>query len=828
MKFCKRVLFFIISLICITLVSITAANLGYFNNSLPVILQYYFLLKGYKAEIHDLDFQQGNCIINQIRLSNKNQILKFEDIKAQFDFDIYPMKFDIQIVVGDANISNIEKDLIYASNLQINYHYEPFNGLLNYKIDIDNFNLPTIKTFNGNTAIEYEKFAKREFASGKVQINDDANIKFKYDSHKQQETESWLAAQNIPVPLFEVLYSLYPENELTYFLATSFFKGIITEANYKIAIKNGVLDHTSLTGTMAAKNLEYIYDYNLPPVTNMEFVSSTQGAITDFNLSFAEIADFQVKDCKIQMDLTTPKKEIITVRGMANGPVNGLIKFIDTATIAKLQQSKIDLTKFIGAAKVDITIDIPLAKGTFNHYDIKADIPNTGLKIFDNKIALHNTNLQAQFTEEKLSVNGKSLINTYPSLIDFEYKFLDQSEYDYKLLISTNIKKNPKLTQQKIGFISLLDGNCKLDFMHYYKNNKGLFQIDANLKNIDLYFDKLGIHKKKGEAATFSSFGNLISDKNYEFKFDLSGENKLKISGNILVQDDVSQINVPVIRHHATDISARLDFKNKLLVTNIKGENLDLTNSDMFNFLEKEIEANKINTKLVAKINSINLRQGINLENLDLNINCDKTKCFDGKITSKIGNKSIDMQLTAENDRENWVINVGNAGGLFKGIGAYDSMRFGNLTLKINTSRKTIKPGEILPIHEGHFVLEKFALNNNSVISRLVSFVSLPGFINMITNNKEIIFSKMTGDFSLDNGILSIKNTLAEGPFFNFSMIGNIYINQRNIDISGYVTPSLYGFSWIVKNIPLFGNMLTVNKHNRGLISAPYKIKQEY
>jgi len=207
---------------------------------------------------------------------------------------------------------------------------------------------------------------------------------------------------------------------------------------------------------------------------------------------------------------------------------------------------------------------------------------------------------------------------------------------------------------------------------------------------------------------------------------------------------------------------------------------------------------------------------------------CDETRCFSGYIDSKIGSKDIEMLLTAENDREDWLITCNDAGAFLKGIGAYDSMKSGTMLLKISTSRKEVRPGEIIPILDGTFTLERFKLQDTPAITRLVSFVSLPGFLSIITGNKDIYFSGMNGEFSFENDLLKIDNSFATGPYFDFSMKGDIDIRNKQLNLNGHVNPALYGVSSIVGSIPIIGRIFTGNKKHRGLVSGTYAIKEKY
>src|SRR6185503_18088269 len=108
-------------------------------------------------------------------------------------------------------------------------------------------------------------------------------------------------------------------------------------------------------------------------------------------------------------------------------------------------------------------------------------------------------------------------------------------------------------------------------------------------------------------------------------------------------------------------------------------------------------------------------------------------------------------------------------------------MKAGNMTIKINASRKEVQAGEIIPILEGSFNFERFVLDKTPYISCLIFFVSLPGFVYMISGNQDIVFSGMKGKFSFANEVLTINQSSAIGPYFNFTMQGDINVKKRII-----------------------------------------------
>ena len=134
-------------------------------------------------------------------------------------------------------------------------------------------------------------------------------------------------------------------------------------------------------------------------------------------------------------------------------------------------------------------------------------------------------------------------------------------------------------------------------------------------------------------------------------------------------------------------------------------------------------------------------------------------------------------------------------------------MKAGIMLVILNTKRQEVKTGEIVPILDGTFTFRNFVVVDTPFLTRLVSFVSLPGLTNLITNNKDVIFKVMNGKFDYGKDIINITESAAEGPFFDFTLTGKINTLQHKIDIGGNVIPSMYGLSTLLKSIPVLGKV---------------------
>ena len=558
----------------------------------------------------------------------------------------------------------------------------------------------------------------------------------------------------------------------------------------------------------------------------MQVDISQKGMLSEFIINKANSTDLLISNGLVYMDWRGQENTKLFITAQAHGPTKALTDFIIKDIHDSLRQSSIDLTKFTGDANIDIKIEIPLKPGSKDIYNITANMPNTGLSIFNNKIVLNRANIFGKYNGDGLQITGKGKINEFDSEINFIQNLAEQKEFNHKLSITTELQTKISEKPKKIGFITLLDGNSKLDFEYININHLGTIKANSNLKDLDLYFDKLGIHKQKGERANFTLSGILESPVKGDINFNISGDNNLKINGSVGVNSAMTKIILDNINHHQTKLVSEILIKKGVVDIMIRGKVLDLSNANMFEFLQKERDSGE--TKMQVIVDEVKLKNDIWLNDFKLNFACTNEKCYFGYIDANIGSKKLELKLVEEENLEKWLVTSSNAGAFLKGIGAYKDMRAGNLSLILKTSRKEVRPGEIIPIMNGTFEFERFVLYDVPLLSKVVSFVSLPGFVNTVSGNKNIIFSNMNGKFSFQDGVLNVSRSQATGPFFDFSLSGSVNTINRTIDLKGQVTPALYGISAVISSVPVIGKIFTGDKKHRGIMSAPYKIKDSY
>lgn len=819
-------------LVAIAVGLVSAANNGALDKQIKLGIQYYFSTHGVKAKFYDLKFKNWTITASKLNIQSGTGITKIDNIKIltflSSDFVLSLKLQPTQLKIIDENSKQLMEALIDGSLTA------DINGTQNTELNLPKINIiETIRDTNkkpiesGSGKLIYTRSRNHSSLEGELKFGQSIKISILPSEKHKDNIE--LHAENIPILFYKVADNILPNNNLLKFLRSSIQNGYIKNADVSFSPNANKLSKESLYGTAQIVKLDYKYDDDLPILSSMDVDVKIEGSKSQFIINKAYCSEILLSKGIIDMEWKGQDNTILYINASGDGPAKSLTGFIHKDEHDSMNKAKIDLRKINGRVSITVYTEIPLKPGTENLYDIRAEIPNASLDIFDSYVKLRRAKISGIFDGKHLKLHGVGKLNNFNSDLNFIYNIENQSEFNHRLDIRTHFKTrvNKSTKEQKIAFISLLGGDSIVDIQYLNKNSKGYIKVDSDISNLELYFDKLGIRKAKNAPARVRIDGLFDDPTQGIINFHTYNDKDLSIKGDVKIENNKAEIDLNEIKYKETNISGRIHLFSDIVIAELKGKTLDLSDADMLQFLEKEREGG--NSKLKINIDKVKLKDNIWLDDLKLMFECDSSRCFSGYIDSKIGSRDIEMLLTAENDREDWLIKCGgNAGAFLKGIGAYDSMKLGSMVLKISTSRKEVRPGEIIPILDGTFTFERFKLQDTPAITSLVSFVSLPGFIGIISGNKDISFSGMNGNFSFENSLLKINNSFATGPYFDFSMKGTIDTKNRLLDLNGHVNPALYGASKLIGSIPIIGRIFTGNKKHRGLVSGTYQIKEKY
>lgn len=836
MNFIKKT-FVIIFIILISLflaitLTVYSANKGHLNEPLKKIIEFYLSKNDINAVLHNLEFKENQLSIDKISLglidnakgeiNNFNLFLNFKNffsnslIEANFNVDKFSVisNNDEEIIdtsmTGDYSLNIIKKDVLIDIRLT------------SIKSDIltdeQGADLPL-----GNALCSYKTAYSKDNPKNincKLTFGDKAFLSLN-GIITDKNIEASGTAANMPLIIYQTVEKIIPNNPIISYLREHIKQGYIQNGELSVKLdksffKKNILGEDNLKANLHISNFEYKYHNDLPPLTKVDTNIIISGPEVKFLINEAYSGKSFISGGIVNFKWEGMDKSQFVFNATAKGEINDLIDFVPNDAYQNIKAQNIDLKKIKGTANSIIELIIPISPNIPNNYNVLSTLTNISFNSLDNNILLQNGEAKGSFKDNKLDINGKGKINNYASSFTYNH---DISDKNNECLIKK--KSNITANNQRFGVFKLISGSTILNFEYKKQhNNESFITVNSNLDNLEFYIDKVSIHKKlykKANLFLHTKLNDKNSDRNIEF--NLSGQDNLKINGNALIKKNIYNINLASITHNRTDLKGKIIIDNHNLNTELYGSGLDLSNANMMQFLEKEGDSTR-NINLKTNISKILLKNNITLDNLNLAIKCDKVRCFSGFLNADIGNKKIKMSLTAKETFEQWLIESDNAGALLKGLGMYTTMQNGQITINLNTKRYEVKKGEIVPILDGKFSIKHFTVVDTPFLTRIVSFVSLPGFLSSITNNKNILFEDMTGKFNYKGNIITIFDTEAHGPFFDFTMKGNIDTKQQLITVKGNVIPSFFLISTIVTKIPVVGKIFSK--------VAPYTLKMKY
>jgi uncharacterized protein YhdP len=107
------------------------------------------------------------------------------------------------------------------------------------------------------------------------------------------------------------------------------------------------------------------------------------------------------------------------------------------------------------------------------------------------------------------------------------------------------------------------------------------------------------------------------------------------------------------------------------------------------------------------------------------------------------------------------------------------------------------------------------------VLARILAAASLPGLLKLL-NNDGLAFSRLSGDFTLSDGVVTTKQLRSHGGALGLTAKGTVDVKASTLNLRGTVIP-FYGLNTLLSHIPVLGNILMGGK-GEGLIAVNYRL----
>lgn len=563
------------------------------------------------------------------------------------------------------------------------------------------------------------------------------------------------------------------------------------------------------------------------------------GNNVDLVVESANMGNSVFSDSKIKLlDLQKDKGTIIQIEGDVEGGIDDLKPLLSAIFEGKDKDYFYNKIKINSAAKTkfyyrdDITqpFETELVK-----LDVTSDITDVKIDNIFQDINLTSPKLLFKITEKGVELSGGANLNNSPADIDFKYNFFSDISYELKFIAEVPEKI---ILENAPDLKDYMKGSIQLELNVVNKNQTDFITGKIDLANAKISVPILSWLKDAGEYGLISFYGQ---SKDGQLIFDdfqiissnvvTSGNAKFTLSGE--ANDEINFTNLNFARNNANLTLKRTNITLPPNATGKRGilsaSNYDITVTgntfDFESYLKNTgYSEQPFGLNLKVKTNKAYLANGVEMRNVNANLNCVIEYCLNAKASANFatnGSINLEYKPKTENIYGEREFNFGsdNAEDFLKGVDVTTNVRGGSIAISssVNAAGKQESNGSI--------GLYDFKLAGTPILAKIVSLASITGILDLL-QGEGLSFKKLKGNFEMLDYLVSVKNFRAAGGSLGMTAEGIINLKNSTANISGAVTPA-YSVNSVFGNVPYIGKLLT-GKEGEGIIATRYSVKGKY
>ncbi|MEQ9115635.1 MAG: DUF3971 domain-containing protein [Rickettsiales bacterium] len=629
------------------------------------------------------------------------------------------------------------------------------------------------------------------------------------------------------------------QGETRSWIVKSFKNGTINKASCKINIKNiNRITNDDFSAFIDFHNLELDYLDQHKSLTGLYGTANFTLDSVKISVEKGKVLSSKILPSYVQIDYG--KNEVpITIKTKAKGQAADFIHFIDKKTYDNLIKRGIDLNHTNGRIKANIFLSFPIAEDfefdkTNLHVEAKLSEFRTNLY---NKISFTNGELDLELTNKLLSLSGPLDINDQNSNFEWITHFGEPKKgFSTKMTLHSFIKDNSNFEDILNNKLRILDGHALLNVVYYDKNSHENLQINLDLDDANFYIPPLGIQKEQKVVSTFTLDLHKEPKQNWKSrKLIFDSEDGININGDLEASEDFGELTSANFQfiYPKTNFAINLKQNESEKIVKITGHEINLANahiSEIFSnnqFYDNPAHKSKASKALNLSIflDNAYVNNNTKFTNIVGNFKCLNLECSQSDLNVDINNTSK-LKIWMEKSKKKsaiWKLHTNNASELLKGLGMYHDFIGGELSINAWMPKSGKSLQNTGNVFIGDIKMKDFEAIKNPIVTKLVSFTSVMGILNIFTNMNKIPFKQLDGYFVFADDVLRLNRVNAYGSYLTMTMNGTIDWNYNDIDIYGKVVPPVYGFNYILSFIPFIGHD-TAGGKGKGLIAANYSI----
>ena len=640
---------------------------------------------------------------------------------------------------------------------------------------------------------------------------------------------------DVPVPELKTYWPANLGSDAYDWVTEHITEGIMQTATAALDVTvqpDGSYVLNSLDGTMAADGVKVIYLQGMPAVTGAAGQMTFDAKTFNVVIEKGETGAVKINGGTVHINGLDEVDQYLDVAIAIDTPVRDGLQIIDHEPLGFAKAVGIDPAKTEGAASIDLSLNLLLAKDlAMDDVKVAAQANLTGVAI-DNVVlgrGIRDGNLHLDVNKQRMKVEGSVQMGAIPVNLVWEDRFEDGAPYDSRYLMSARIDDVNDVRDLGVdpGALAsdMISGGIDAEIGYtVFDKRTARLEVGADITRAEIRVPALDWRKDGGDSGhadvTILLENGLIKSVP---KFEVTSRD-LSVQGDIVYSAGglgLERVNLKRVLFGRTDVSGaviaradgswevglqggELDFAPlwDRVMNDRPGKKTDIPDITIV------VEIDKLWTDKQRFLGEVS---GTFVHKRDIW----RTVLVDSKINGQ-SQLNIDMAPDASGNRVLGVT-AENAGDALRFFDLFKNMYGGRL--EIRGQYDDAAPTRPL---NGKLRVVDYRVRKAPLMTRILSIMALTGIVDAMTG-EGLNFDELDVPFTVLDGELRIREAKATGTSIGFTASGIIYTHADVINLQGTVVP-VYAVNSFLGKIPLLGNIFTGNEEGGGIFAANFNV----
>ena len=621
--------------------------------------------------------------------------------------------------------------------------------------------------------------------------------------------------------------------------------GTVSQIAARVALRmdaDGTTVVEDVNGTMRAEGVTVDY---LPPM--LPLVNGRGRAHFDLDtfildVEHGETGDLRVRQGRVSFTGLSGSQELAEIALTIDGPFRQAVALIDQeplgfAAVLGMRPDNID-----GLATTRLKLGFLTSRHlTLEEIDIQAEAELRDVSIRDAvlRLDISEGNLALKVDNAGMNVDGHIRLGSIPGTLSWRENFDKGAAFRSRYHIVGQVNDRQRMEELPLNFPpfsnDMLRGPTDAKVIYtVFDDGRSRLNAQVDLTQAELEYSVLQWRKSPGLAGSGTVTVDLVNDEVASVPHFAVLAQDLDLRGGVTFPaDGGSRIALEKLTFGRSDVEGLLIQRNGAWDADFKGASLDMS-SILHEALGGEAPkapssegtgGGRKAEKGPPVSLSVNLQQ-VWLSNDRQLSNVAGALVHDGEKWTQIQLQGLFQEgrafhvglATADAGGRKITVQSDDAGAALRGLGIYDNMVGGTLTL--TGEFNDAEPGSPLG---GRLRVRDYKIVKAPVLVQLLSVMALTGVLEVL-QGEGLVFSVLDTPFQLNDHVLRISDARGSGTSLGFTASGAVNTATDTLDLAGTVVPA-YGINSMLGRLPLVGELFTGGEKGSGVFAATYAMR---